>query len=72
MKISITMIEKLLSLVLIIVEFVKKQQDKDDEEQERNNEIASLARKAHPQFDDAALTSYYERNISTNEIINNA
>lgn len=72
MKISLSLIEKLLNLLLIIVEFVKKQQDKDDEEENRNREIASLARRAHPGFDDNALAAYYEKNISTNEILNNA
>lgn len=72
MKISETMIEKLLTLLIIVVEFIKKRQDKDDENNDINSRIAALSRQAHPDMDDMALISYYQNSITNNKILNEA
>lgn len=72
MKISETMIEKLLTLLIIVVEFIKKRQDKDDENNDINSRIAALSRKAHPGMDDMALISYYQNSITNNKILDEA
>lgn len=72
MKISETMIEKLLTLLIIVVEFIKKRQDKDDENNDINSRIAALSRQAHPGMDDVALISYYQNSITNNKILDEA
>lgn len=73
MKISISMIEKLLSLLLFIIEYIRKQQEKEDEkesaEMQRNIELAQLAREAHPDMDDDKLIEYYHSSINVNEAL---
>lgn len=72
MKISETMIEKLLTLLIIVVEFIKKRQDKDDENNDINSRIAALSRQAHPGMDDMDLISYYQNSITNNKILDEA
>lgn len=72
MKISETMIEKLLTLLIIVVEFIKKRQDKDDENNDINGRIAALSRQAHPDMDDMALIGYYQNSITNNKILDEA
>ena len=72
MKISETMIEKLLTLLIIVVEFIKKRQDKDDENNDINSRIAALSRQANPDMDDMALISYYQNSITNNKILDEA